>query len=445
MTEQNPTTPSDSPPSTSWSTPARFLFVVVWLLIGALLLWIAKPVWHVAALALIIAYLLQPLIAGLMRLRVPRPFAAMLALFLLILIVVLLPLIIIPAIVADIEPISIDFNAVFQDLTVWIARLPETMPGFHILGFNIDLSPLYEQLFGTVEDVESQISVHMPSNLVEFLQQVVRSTTQVVGVATMVATNVIGGITGALLFFVLLLLLTFYAAIDLPRLRTYIIGLAPDGFSGEWTELWRRTGRIWSAFFRGQLVLSVVIGVAVWLGLALIGLPGALALGVLAGVLEVIPTLGPILAAIPAVFLALLQGSMSHPDASHLTIMLVVIAMYLIIQQVENYVLVPRILGGSVGVHPALILLGVMVFTFQFGILGAFVATPVLATLLEWFRYYHARIVGQDPYPTLALAAASEQDSHAPPDEAEGPVVAETVETDPLVEESDAARANDEG
>ena len=323
MTEKQPSPTSDSLTSIGWSTPTRFLFVVVWLFIGVLLVWMSRPVWHVVALALIIAYLVQPLIKGLMRLRIPRPFAAMLALLLLILIVVLIPLIIIPALVADVKPISIDFNTIFQNLTLWITRLPETMPGFHILGFKIDLSPLYEQLFGTVENVESQIQVHLPTNMVEFLQQILRSTTQVVGVATTVATNVIGGIGGALLFFVLLLLLTFYAAIDLPRLRAYVVGLAPDDFSGEWTELWRRTGRIWSAFFRGQLILSVVIGVAVWAGLALIGVPGALALGVLAGVLEVIPTLGPVLAAVPAVFLALLQGSMSYPDASHLTIMFV--------------------------------------------------------------------------------------------------------------------------
>lgn len=465
MNQPQSTPPLDSPPpATGWSEPTRYLFIVIWLLIAGLLIWVSKPVWHVVALALIVAYLLQPLIKGVMRLRIPRPLAAMLSLFLLLLIVFLFPLIIIPAIVADIQPISIDFNGIFQNLMVWISHLPETLPGFHILGINIDLSPIYDQLFGSMEDVESKIQVHLPANMMEFLQQVFRSTTKVVGIATTVATNVIGGIGGALLFFVLLLLLTFYAAVDLPRLRSYIVGLAPDDSSEEWTELWRRTGQIWSAFFRGQLVLSVVIGIAVWLGLTLIGMPGALALGVLAGVLEVIPTLGPVLAAIPAVLLALLQGSISHPDVSNLTIMFIVIAMYLIIQQVENYVLVPRILGGSVGVHPALILLGVMVFTFQFGILGAFVATPVLATLLEWFRFYHARIVGRDPHPALANAAvASSKAAHAPPTiprataplppgETEEPadlasttveIVStqpETVEIKPLVEKNDAAR-----
>jgi hypothetical protein len=89
-----------------------------------------------------------------------------------------------------------------------------------------------------------------------------------------------------------------------------------------------------------------------------------------------------------------------------------------VIQQVENYVLVPRILGGSVGVHPAVILVGVMVFAVRFGILGAFVATPVLATLLIWFKYYHAHILGKEPYPEIATTETETvPNSHSPPAE----------------------------
>ncbi len=417
MTEQTPTPESQSSASLTWATPTRYLFIIVWLIIGMTLIWMSRSVWYVVALALIIAYLLQPLINQLMRLRVPRPFATMISLFLALLIVALLPIIIIPAVIADIEPISIDLNAVWLGFTMWVGQLPETMPGFGALGYEIDLSPLYDQMFASVDSIESQIQVHMPADLGEFLRQVISSGTQVVSVATVVARNVIGGLAGAFVFFILLLLLTFYAAIDLPRLRDFVINLAPDDFSPEWAELWRRTGFAWSAFFRGQLILSVVIGTTVWAGLTLIGVPGALALGVFAGIMEVIPTLGPILALIPAVFLALLQGSTSYPDASHLTIMLIVLAMYIIIQQIENYVLVPRILGGSVGVHPALILIGVMVFAVQFGVLGAFVATPVLATLLIWFKFYHARILGQNPYPELNDSETTPtHDIHSPPE-----------------------------
>ncbi len=435
MTEQNTSAESPSSTTTPWAAPTRLLFIVIWLIIGVMLIWMSRSVWYVVALALIIAYLLQPLIKQLIRLRVPRPFAAILSLLLVLLIVILIPMIIVPAVIADIEPISIDVNAIWLGFDSWVTHLPETMPGFNVLGFSIDLSPLYDQMFESVDSIESQVQVHMPADLGEFLRQVITSTTQVVSVATVVATNVIGGLAGAFVFFILLLLLTFYATIDLPRLRDFVIGLAPGDFSLEWAELWRRTGVAWSAFFRGQLILSAVIGTTVWAGLTMIGLPGALALGVFAGVMEVIPTLGPILALIPAVFLALLQGSTSYPDASHLTIMLVVLAMYIVIQQIENYVLVPRILGGSVGVHPALILIGVMVFTVQFGILGAFVATPVLATLLIWFKFYHARILGNDPFPELAKAeTASEQQNHSPPDS----TVPDAVETEDDVAEQNA-------
>lgn len=404
------------PPTENWSYQVRLLFAIFWLILGISLLWLSRPVWYLLAIATLIAYLLQPIVGALGRLKVPRALAAAILVILLILLIVLLPVIMIPALIADIAPISIDINKLWGDTVVFVRQLPNTMPGITVFGFNVDFTGLYDEIVQSVDSIGSQISIGIPTNLAEFLQQVIRSTTQVLGVATVVATSVIGSVAGAFFGIILFLLVMFYLTLDLPKLLQRVVAVAPETYQPEWRELWRRTGRVWSSFFRGQILLSLVVGTAIWTGLTVIGVPGALTLGIIAGVLEVIPNLGPILAMIPALLLALIQGSTAYPEMSNLSIMLFTLALYVVVQQLENYILVPRILGGSVGVHPALILVGVTVFTIQFGILGAFLATPILATLQVWFEFSHARILGRAPYPEL-LEQAPEPDAQSPPDD----------------------------
>ncbi len=398
MTDQEGKSTKEHSPPRDWPYSVRLISAVLWLVLGLGLLLLAQPVWYLISLALITAYLLQPLVEYSARLRIPRALSAAILIVVLIVILTLLPIILVPALFNDIEPISIDVDALWNGTVIWVNQLPDTYPGITLFGFELGFKPFYDEFFAYIDSLGSVIQIGMPTNLAGFLQDALSSATQVVGVATSVATNVIGRV--AVIFFrlLLLLLLTFYFTTDLPRLRRTVVNLAPDSYQSEWAELWRRTGGIWNSFFRGQIVLSIVVGTTVWMGLSIVGVPGALVLGIFAGILEVLPNLGPVLAAIPAVLIALLQGSTQYPEMSHLTIALIAVALYAVIQQLENYILVPRILGGSVGVHPAVILVSVTIFTIQFGILGAFIATPVIATALTWFRYYHARILGRQPY-----------------------------------------------
>ena len=432
-------------PNGGWSYPVRLIFMVAWLIIGAGLLWLARPIWQLVALSLIVAYLLQPAINWLNHYRVPRGLAALIFILLLVLIIALMPLILLPALFNSIAPISIDIPALWESSVLWLTSLPETTPNLIVLGFELDLMPLYEDVFGSFAGVDTQIPVHLPENLADIFQQLISSTTQVVSTATTFATNVIGLAAAIIVGVVLLFLVTLYLATDLPKLNQRIIALLPDHHQSEWRELWRRTGNIWNSFFRGQIVLSVVVGTAVWLGLTILGVPGAFVLGIFAAVLEIVPNLGPLLAAIPGVLLALLQGSSTFPELSHLWVAVIALGIYLVIQQLENYILVPRILGSSVGVHPVLILLGVTVFTIQLGILGAFIATPVIATLLLWFSFYHARILGRNPFPEL-LEPVPEPVATAPPSSGEPDENAETVvSNEPTDSETVAILTNDAG
>jgi predicted PurR-regulated permease PerM len=124
------------------------------------------------------------------------------------------------------------------------------------------------------------------------------------------------------------------------------------------------------AFVRGQLILCLIIGGLALIAYRLIGLPNSLVLGIMAGVFEAVPVVGPTLGAIPAILVALSIGPTSA---------LWVIVVTLIIQGLENYFLLPRIMGKSVGVNPIVTLLALATFTSWWGLTGALLAIPIAA------------------------------------------------------------------
>jgi predicted PurR-regulated permease PerM len=419
----------------------RLFFLAIWLAVGLAAFLLARPFWWLIALAGIAGFLLQPLVGLLTRLWIPRGIASLIVILLLLVLVILTPVGLTLGLIGSLGQIRIDvkdLSAYINDLAAFVQRLPEILPAIRLFGFTIDLLPYYQQIQESVAAVQPADILDIAQSLVGVVVNVLRSAVQVVSVATIFATNVIGRAVGLLISLILLLLLTFYAISDLPRARTAVLGLAPEAYRAEWELLWQSTGGIWNRFFRGQIILSLVMGGLVWLGLTILGVPGALALGVLTGVLEVIPTLGPVLATIPAVILGLLQGSTSFPDLPNSTIALIVLGFYVALQQIENLILVPRIMGRSVGIHPILIIIAVLVFTVHLGVFGAFIATPVLASLLVWFAYFHRRMIGLPPFPEPApppadpsvVAAADSEPPH--PDHPAAPATDPTLVLAPV-------------
>jgi len=136
-------------------------------------------------------------------------------------------------------------------------------------------------------------------------------------------------------------------------IRAYVEGLFPTSYQSELGELLRRVGYIWRGFFRGQILLGIIVGVVTGFVLWLAGMPGAFVLGIIAGVFEIIPNLGPLLAMIPAVLVALIQGSpfLAEYGISNFEFAAITIGTYFVIQQLENNLLVPQIIGGSVNLR----------------------------------------------------------------------------------------------
>jgi len=169
-----------------------------------------------------------------------------------------------------------------------------------------------------------------------------------------------------------LLTLVFFWLVEHARLQRYLLAFAPlerrAGMRDAWNEIESRLG-LW---VRGQLTLMAAMGVATGIAYTLLGLPGAVLLGLIAALTEAIPIVGPLLGAIPAILVA----ATVSPQLA-----LVVAGVYVVIQLIEGSVLVPLVMRNSIGISPLLVLLSLLVGSAVGGLIGAFLAVPIAASV----------------------------------------------------------------
>jgi predicted PurR-regulated permease PerM len=211
------------------------------------------------------------------------------------------------------------------------------------------------------------------------------------GVVARVLTPIIGAVVSIFLVFLMSLQMMFAA----DSLKTWHPTLIPPRYRVEVGALGANIVQMWVSFIRGQLTLMLLMGVLSAVGYLILGVPQALLLGALAGLLELIPSLGPTLAAIPAVLFSLILGSTLWSGIPNLAFALIVTAFCVLLQLLENQVIVPRLMGDAVKLPPLIVLIGVIVGGSAFGILGAFLSTPMIATFDQIFRFTYRKIQEQ--------------------------------------------------
>jgi predicted PurR-regulated permease PerM len=197
----------------------------------------------------------------------------------------------------------------------------------------------------------------------------------------------------------MVLVFSIYMAIDSPRVGGVISDLAHQpGYRRDADRLMRDTMLIWNAYLRGQVILALVIGVVVTIALSILQVNNALALGVLSGLLEFLPIIGPVVGAGAAVLVALFQ-----PDnifgISQWAFALVITGVMFLIQQLENNLLVPRIVGDALDLHPIAVMVAVLMGASLAGLLGAVLAAPVVATLKLFGVYVWRKMLDLPPFP----------------------------------------------
>ena len=368
------------------------------LLVLAVLAYYARSLLVVLVLAGLFSYLLQPVISRLERLGLSRGLATFLCLLSVVLLLVLIPVLVVPVVARQVVVLF----AGMYDAAVLAVGVLQTFitdhPVVRIYNVDVDLAGATAQLQTSLEEALEGFKLPSLLDAITYVQQGVSLSFRVLGSAVSFAAGVVWGVAVAVVTVLFVLLYTFYMTRDAPSLRAWVDRILPPQYVGEIDQLLDRTNHIWQAFFRGQIVLSLIMGAIVTLVMTSVGMPAALVLGIIAGILEVVPTLGPALAAVPAVILALVEGSSWLP-VSNLAFAVIVLGCYIIMQQIENAVLVPRVMGQNLNLHPIFVLIGIVIGTSAFGIVGAFLAAPVLATLALVGTYAHAKLLDRPPFP----------------------------------------------
>ena len=395
--------------NTAWSTPTKYVVGVSLALLGIVVLYLSRSVIPPLIVAALLAVIVRPLIVRLHeRSRLSHGCAVAVVYLVVLLAVPLVIAFLVPAVINALRYIAgLDYESILLRSTAWlratltaikVAQLP-----LGALDAYIDQS--IDSLLGALEGATTITTLPAAGTIIDSL-----------GAGLTVAFGAAAGLIGELFSAVVLLVFTFLASIYISlnprRYPDALLRMVPAAYRPEITMLLEEIGQVWNGFFRGQLTLMLVIGVMIWLGLTILGVPGALSLGIIAGLLEVVPTLGPIIATIPAVIVALLQGS-NYLPLSPLAMAGLVILFYVIVQQLENSLVVPRVLGGAVNLPPLVVMTGVLVGASVGGILGALLATPVIASARDILRYAYCKLLGEEPFPPPADVPQAGSDAAA--------------------------------
>lgn len=369
-----------------WGRSTKQLVSAALLVLAALLLYGFRTILIPIILVLLLSYILAPVVGWLAKnLRIGRSWAVALVYLVGLAILATLPAVTIPAIVAEVENLLRNLEDIVQSAVAWVEAWNQyeiefmgyvlSLPEFEPPTLSFDMQRVIDLLDSTISPLAGGVF------------SVVRT------VASGVAWLLFMAATG------------FYLLRDADRFAPAVLRVVPSAYRGEATRLLRIFSLTWNAFLRGQIVLCLVIGAVTATAMSALGIRFALALGIIAGILEVIPTFGPILASVPAILIALFQGSSWIP-ISNVGMALIVAGIYWMIQNLENNLLVPRIIGHSLNLHPLVVIVGVLAgvtlgstVSPLGGVLGALLAAPILATFRHVLRYTYAKLFDLDPFP----------------------------------------------
>jgi predicted PurR-regulated permease PerM len=310
-------------------------------------------------IALVLAYLMSPLV-DLLSLRLPRAVS--------ILLVYLLFILLAWGFVAWVNPI----------IGHQVRELAENVPDYRAAaeGWFAQFVTFYNNL-PISQDVRTSI------------EEALNSAVGAIGTAAQTAVvGTIRAISSALGFIVGLFIIPFwlfYVLKDKARGFNAINNMLPRSWRSDVWRLLRIINGILSSYIRAQLILGLVVGVAVSIAMLVVGAPYPIILGIISGLTEIIPVIGPVLGAIPGLLLA-----MFHPEGW--VMVLKVLAVYVGVQQLENNILVPKIQGDSVKLHPAIIMVSLVVGSQVAGFIGLVAAVPVAAMLRDVYLYMYRRL-----------------------------------------------------
>ncbi len=377
--------------SKEWSTTTRY-FVFALVLAG--FIWFitaAQALIGALAISALLAYLLNPIVTLVNeRARVARS--------LVVFFVYLLSL-----------------GAIITITIIFIPGIPEQTASF-LADMQIIMTQAQEDYFSepiTLLNTEIQLDGLMPeADISELVSSFIRA--DIIVELLQTSTTNLGWI-------LVVLVATYYLLQDWAKLREWLFSWAPDPFESDFRRLYAEIKLVWNRYFRGQLRLSIIVGLLTGAGSLILGLPGALLFGVFSAIFDVLLSVGPAIIMAIATVVALLAGS-NTMEMSNTLFAVIILAFYLAVQGIENIWLRPRIMSSSVRIHPAIIFIAIVGSLSLAGVLTALVIVPVIGSIAVISRYTYFKLFKMDPWADEAemaskiIEAGDEEKAESPTD-----------------------------
>ena len=353
--------------SNNWSPRARYFMLIILIILFVLVAWYIRPLFQPLVIAALFAYVLSPVVDFLEeKARMRHKVAVNLVYFLALASIIAIPATIVPILVGEVQGILSDLTG----LPSYIENL-FSQP-LVIGGFTLSLSEFTPDLIEPL----TRLIEWVPENTIKLIEATSRNVA-----------------------WILVIIITTYHFInDWDKLRDWLFRLAPKAYQEDMRRLYTEIANIWSIYLRGQIVLMVILGVIYALAWSVIGLPGAFLLGALAGLLNIIPELGPFIAAVLALSVALVEGS-TYLEISNMWFALLTLGVYVILNYGKNIWLLPKMFGRSLKLHDGIIFVAIITAVVINGILGVLIVVPLLASVMVVGKYLRRRIFGLPPFP----------------------------------------------
>jgi predicted PurR-regulated permease PerM len=377
------------------------LWVTFAIAIVVLALWLARSALPVFGIAIALAFLLDPPVTLLQRRGVPR-LAGILIVY-------------VGVVIAVIGLGVLLFPPLIEQLQRFLEQLPS----------------LASQIIAWEEEIVAWLgSLPLPPPIREALDTIIESGQEaVIGLLEAIVgplLSVIARTAGFIVGLVVIPVWLLYVLKDRERLPGSFLALLPVGWRPDAANGIGLTVGVIGRWIRGQILLASVIFGMTLVGLLVLAVIGfrefadfAILLALVAGILELVPIIGPIIASIPAILI----GASISPAAA-----LAAIALYTVIQQLENHLIVPKVMGDAVDLHPAVVILALIIGASLFGLWGAILAAPTVSLGRDIYRYGFRRLEGGTPDEAMAFAdgaPTAEPPAAAPPNDTSPPAEAQ--------------------
>ncbi len=376
--------------SPKWGIATKALVALAVMMIVAGMLVRFQHVIPILVLAPILTIVIVPVVQFMcVRMKMPWGLAATIAMLLLILLLTGASTVMGIAIVQQLQALFLIVQQFLLDLPAQLEHLSQQtyQLGPWVMEFSqFDLAAVGEQVIAAIQPLLREVS-----SLITFL-----------------ATGVIESLTRI----IFVLAITYFLIFDYRRIRAVLKNISVPGYKQDIHRLQRELLRIWQAFLRGQFLIVVITGFLTYLLMQILGVRFPIGLGVLGGIAKFIPIVGPVTAGFIAALVGLFQPS-NWFGLMPLAYGAVVVICVVVLDQAIDYIIIPRIMGTTLNLHPVIILVGLVIGASLAGVIGLLLAAPTIASFFLLGRYVYRKMSDLSPWdpPIDVLAERTPEES----------------------------------